>query len=173
MPPMSSSVVDVDVTQNHKKYISFSLGEMPFCIDVMTVREITGWIEPSLLPHAPDYVCGVISLRGIVLPIIDFAHRLGVATDPTTQDTGVIIILETGAQPYGIKVDGVSDILMVDRTQMQAVPEHMSCDANAFLEGILVFEDQMVRVIDAERVFPDRDAPTFSNLETPDALAAS
>ena len=67
------------VRKDSREMVTFCIGEQDFCMDIMTVREIRGWTEATVLPRAPDYVLGVINLRGAVVPIIDLSSRLGLA----------------------------------------------------------------------------------------------
>ena len=145
---------DTDLsTSQSVKCISFDLGEHEFCVDIMAVREIRGWTKPTPLPHAPPFVCGAINLRGTVLPIIDFAMRMGLpATEP--DESYVTIILEVGTQVFGIVVDAVSDIVTLDWGTMQRPPElEMSVDESCLL-GIIARDDSMMRVINTNVLFP-------------------
>ena len=93
----------------NREYITFRIGTQYFCVDIMSVREIRGWTPATALPHAPGFIRGVINLRGIVLPIVDLAERLGlIPAMPTARH--VIIVLQTARQIIGLLVDAVSDI---------------------------------------------------------------
>ena len=93
-----------------REYITFRIGSQYFCVDIMSVREIRGWTPATALPRAPGFVRGVINLRGVVLPIVDLAERLGFApAEPTARH--VIIVAQTGKQVVGLLVDAVSDII--------------------------------------------------------------
>jgi len=101
--------------------LSFRLGEEEYSVDIMSVREIRGWTRATPLPHAPDFVRGVINLRGTVLPVVDLSVRLGMA--PVMGDArNVIIVVQMGAQTAGLLVDAVSDILNLPRTDLQPPP---------------------------------------------------
>ena len=136
------------------KYISFTLGKNEFCVDIMTVREIGGWSEPTPLPHAPHFVCGVINLRGTVLPIIDFATRIGLSSSEEKLTPPVTIIMQVDTRLFGIKVDSVSDILVLDKIKMQNVPDASADESNSFLETIMALDDRMIRVVDPASLFP-------------------
>lgn len=136
------------------KYISFTLGRNEFCVDIMTVREIGGWSEPTPLPHAPMFVCGVINLRGTVLPIIDFATRIGIVGTDEADTPPVTIIMNVDERVFGIKVDSVSDILVLDKAKMQKVPDSSADQTNTFLESIMAMDDRMIRVVDPASLFP-------------------
>lgn len=145
------------VSSNSVKCISFDLGEHEFCVDIMAVREIRGWSKPTPLPHSPDYVCGAINLRGTVLPIIDFATRMGL---PRTQpdENFVTIILEVGSQVFGIVVDAVSDILTLDFNTLQRPAELEVSEDDSCLMGIIARDNSMMRVINTTVLFPRQSA---------------
>lgn len=145
---------------NMKKYISFSLDNNEFCLDIMTVREIGGWSEPTPLPHSPDHVCGVINLRGTVLPIIDFAKRIGIRRMGPEPSRPVIIVMQIESRLFGIKVDSVSDILMIDSSKMQPLPDNTSEETHTFLESILALEDQMIRVVAPASIYHSETVDT-------------
>ncbi len=149
---MSDSVAEVS-TSNSVKCISFDLGEHEFCVDIMVVKEIRGWSKPTPLPHSPAFVCGAINLRGTVLPIIDFAMRMGLP--PTQPDSSfVTIILEVGHQVFGIVVDAVSDIVTLDFNMLQRPPELEASVEESCLLGIIARDDSMMRVINTDVLFP-------------------
>lgn len=140
-------------TPNGRELIAFRVAAQEFCVDVRSVREIRGWTVATALPHTPDYICGVINLRGAVLPIVDLASRLGFsAAEPTARH--VIIVAEIGTQLVGLLVDAVSDILTVGEDMVQPTPDIASDMAKTFLRGVLTVEDRMVSVLALDRVPP-------------------
>src|SRR3546814_11167583 len=93
--------------------ITFQIGEQCLGVDIMASREIRAWSPTTLLPYFPDYVRGVINLRGNVLPVIDLAARLGWGlTEPTGRH--VIIVVRIDEQLHGLIVVAVNDIVTVD-----------------------------------------------------------
>ena len=95
--------------ESGRELVSFRAGDQEYCVDIIAVREIRGWTPCTTLPQSPAYVCGVINLRGAVLPIIDFNARLG--RGPTVPSArNVIIVTHIGARLVGLLVDAVSDI---------------------------------------------------------------
>ena len=91
------------VTSPERELVAFRVAGQDYCVDIMSVREIRGWTQATTLPHAPDFVRGVINLRGSVVPIVDLAARLGL--DPiTASDRNVIIITVINQQVVGLLV---------------------------------------------------------------------
>ena len=142
---------------DRRELISFRIGAQEFCVDIMAVREIRGWTSATPIPHSPNYVRGVINLRGAVLPIVDLAARLGFAiTEPTARS--VIIVAHIGERTVGLLVDAVSDILTVSDEVIQPTPD-VTCDTvKAFVKGILAVDDRLISLISLDRVLPDLDA---------------
>jgi len=136
-----------------REYITFRIGSQYYCIDIMSVREIRGWTPATALPRAPGYVRGVINLRGVVLPIIDLADRLGFEpTEPTQRH--VIIVAQTGKHVVGLLVDAVSDIINMPADKVQPTPDVGSEAARAFVLGVMAIEDRMISLIALESVMP-------------------
>lgn len=117
-----------------REMISFEVFNQTFCLDVMSVREIRSWTVATPLPHAPQYVCGVINLRGAILPIVDLASRLGY---PRSTDVlrSAIIVAEVGEQVFGLLVDGVNGIETVDDADLKPAPS-LGDDLALFVRGI-------------------------------------
>lgn len=136
-----------------REVVAFRVAGQDFCIDIMSVREIRGWTETTILPHAQRYVKGVINLRGSVVPVVDLSERLGLGQiEPGPRH--VIIITVIGSQTVGLLAEVVSDILTVNDNTMQPVPEIASESARAYISGVVVAEEKMIRKIDLARVLP-------------------
>jgi purine-binding chemotaxis protein CheW len=145
--------------EGSNKLVAFRVGAQEFCVDIMSVREIRGWTPATALPQSPDYVRGVINLRGAVLPIVDLAARLGLpATEPSARH--VIIVAQVGRQVVGLLVDAVSDILSVTEDVVQATPDVASEMAKQFVTGVIALEGRMISLITLSKLLPtlDREA---------------
>lgn len=133
--------------------LSFHVGEQEYSVDIMSVREIRGWTRATSLPHAPSYMRGVINLRGTVLPVMDLALRLGLeATEPTARN--VIIVVDFDGRIVGLRVDAVSDILTLDKGDLQNTPDLGGDNADVFVRALTVVDERMVRVLDLTAVLP-------------------
>ena len=93
--------------------ISFAIGDDQYGVDIMAVREIKGWTEITHLPKQPDYVRGVLNLRGVIVPIIDLRCRFGQGLTEATP-LHIVIIVQIGAKPIGLLADRVLDIVSLD-----------------------------------------------------------
>jgi purine-binding chemotaxis protein CheW len=144
---------------NGVELMAFRIGAQEFCVDIVSVREIRGWTPATALPHSPIFVRGVINLRGVVLPIVDLAARLGLASvEPTSRH--VIIVAQVGLQTVGLLVDAVSEILTVTDDMIQPTPDVASEMAKTFVRGVLAINERMISLIALDEVLPKtlRDA---------------
>ncbi|WP_158747247.1 chemotaxis protein CheW [Acidisphaera sp. L21] len=142
-----------DSQTKDRELLSFRVGAQEFCVDIMIVREIRGWVQETPLPHAPSYVRGVVNLRGAVLSIIDLSERLGLgAADPTTQH--VIIVAQIGAQTVGLLVSAVSDILTINDSMIQPTPAVAQGISSSYVQGLLTVENRMVSLLSTDKLVP-------------------
>ena len=150
---MSEDVQHFGNTEGNE-FIAFCIGEQEYCLDIMAIREIRGWTPATILPNSPDYVQGVINLRGSVLPIVDLAKRLQIKdTEATARH--VIIITQIGTQIVGLLVDSVSDILTVRAENIQATPDVASEIAASFIGGVIAMDERMISVLALENILPN------------------
>jgi purine-binding chemotaxis protein CheW len=129
------------------QFISFAIGDDHYGVDIMAVREIKGWTEITHLPKQPDYVRGVLNLRGVIVPIIDLRCRFGQGLTEATP-LHVVIIVQIGPQLVGLLADRVSDIISVDPAKIRAVPKVAQGARLDFLSGIVTIESSMIALIE-------------------------
>lgn len=143
----SLSVLNKEMHQ----YITFTVGEEDYGITILAVREIKGWIDTTRLPNTPDWMRGVINLRGVILPIVDLRARFGMGmTEPTK--THVVIIASVGERLFGLLVDGVSDIALISPEQIQPIPDMQRSEESQFLQGLVSVKEKMVAMLDLEKL---------------------
>ena len=145
--------MDGSAQTSSREFISCRIGEDEYCVNIMTVREIRGWTPATKLPHAPSYVCGVINLRGSVLPVIDLSARLGIG-ETETRERNVIIIVQLREQTLGLLVDAVSDILCASDEDMHVTPSVASETAREFVDGLITVGKRMIRILNLDRLAP-------------------
>ena len=133
------------------QFVAFSVGAQNFCIDIMQVREIRAWSGATALPNAPEFVRGVINLRGHIVPVVDLSARFGLG--PIDTETGsVVVIVMIEEKLHGLLVDSVSDILNVGPGDIAPAPSVAADGQGGFLGGIVTHDDDMVAVIDLVRL---------------------
>lgn len=137
--------------------IAFRVGDQEFCVDIMQVREIRGWTQATPLPRAPNYIKGVINLRGAVLPVVDLGARLGLAVTEVTA-RHVIMVVNQGSRTLGLLVEAVSDIINMTEDMIQPTPD-VACDTvKTFVKGLFSIDGRMISLISLERVLPEVEA---------------
>ena len=116
--------------------ISFEIGGQEFCIDISVVREIRGGRRPPPCPRPPDYIRGVINLRGRVMPVLDLRNRLGLgSTEPSSRH--VIVVVQHESRMAGLLVDAVQETFLVDIGLLQAPPAMDSTASDLFVDAII------------------------------------
>jgi purine-binding chemotaxis protein CheW len=134
-------------SDNLVQFISFAIGDDQYGVDIMAVREIKEWTAITHLPKQPEYVRGVLNLRGVIVPIIDLRCRFGHGITEATP-LHVIIIVQIGNQLVGLLADRVSDIISVDATKIKSVPKVAQSTRLDFLSGIVTAEKSMIALIE-------------------------
>lgn len=134
-----------------RQFLTFTIGDEEYGVDIMVVREVKGWTETTRLPNAPHYVRGVMNLRGIIIPIFDLRARFtGVLTQPDAKH--VVIILAMGDRNIGILADTVSDILTVAEHDIKAAPETETQVDRRFVSGLIAVDSRMVVVLEIDKL---------------------
>lgn len=127
--------------------LTFRLVDQDYALDIMSVREIRGWTRTTPLPHAPSYMCGVINLRGTVLPVMDLAERLGLPAQEKS-DRNVIIVVKHGDAITGLLVDAVSDIVALTQDDLQPPPDMSPGSGPSVVSALTLLDDRMIRILD-------------------------
>jgi purine-binding chemotaxis protein CheW len=149
-----SQNISTPASSDPSKFVAFDLGAQRFCVDIMSVREIRGWAPATPLPHAPDFVRGVMNLRGAVLPVVDLAARLGFPiSEPTARH--VVIVAEFSGKIVGFLVDAVSDILEIAPETIQPTPDVASSMAKDFVRGVVAKDNSMISILKVDKLAPN------------------
>lgn len=142
--------VEVDGARR-SEFISFAIGDEQYGVDIMAVREIKEWSKITPLPGQPDYVRGVLSLRGVTVPIVDLRCRFGQGMTEATP-LHIVIIVQIGEQSVGLLADRVLDIVATSASQFQPVPRVTRDSRLDFLSGLVTIESGMIALIDLSRL---------------------
>jgi purine-binding chemotaxis protein CheW len=129
------------------QFVSFAIGDDQYGVDIMAVREIKGWSDITHLPRQPDYVRGVLNLRGVIVQIIDLRCRFGQGLTEATA-LHVVIIVQIANRQVGLLADRVLDIVSFEPSQMQPVPKVAQSSSVDFLSGLVTVDNVMVALID-------------------------
>jgi purine-binding chemotaxis protein CheW len=131
--------------------IAFRIAQQDYCFDIKRVREIRGWTPATPLPCARMAVLGMINLRGMVIPVIDLSARMGFG--PTTPcSRHAILVVEIGNQIVGMLVDAVSEILTIERAEVQATSAVGASCADRLVAGVISNGERIVTVLELDEV---------------------
>jgi purine-binding chemotaxis protein CheW len=129
------------------QFISFAIGNDHYGVDIMSVREIRVWSQVTQIPKQPDFVRGVLNLRGVMVPIIDLRARFGQGlTDATPMH--IVIIVQVADRQVGLLADRVLDIVTFPESQIQAVPRVAQSSRIDFLAGLITSQSGLMALID-------------------------
>lgn len=135
----------------NSEFISFAIGNDQYGVDIMAVREIKVWSEITHLPKQPEYIRGVLNLRGVIVPIMDLRCRFGQGmTEATTLH--IILIVQIDTRLVGLLADRVMDIVSFEASQIQPVPRTDGTSAAEFLTGLATVDDAMITLIDLSQL---------------------
>jgi len=137
------------------QFISFAIGDDQYGVDIMAVREIKGWSQITQLPRQPDYMRGVLNLRGIMVPIIDLRCRFGQGMTEATP-LHIVIVVQIGARHVGLLADRVLDILSFEASQVQPVPQIARSSRIDFLSGLVTIDGTMIALVDLNNLLADQ-----------------
>ncbi|MBT9612996.1 MAG: chemotaxis protein CheW [Burkholderiales bacterium] len=142
----SSNSADNDAT---REFLTFTLGTEEYGIDILKVQEIRGYDAVTHIANTPEFIKGVINLRGVIVPIVDLRIKFNLGTAGYNPFT-VVIILNVAGRVIGIVVDGVSDVTILDSAQIKPPPELASTLDTHFIQGLGTKDDRMIILIDIE-----------------------
>jgi len=137
--------------KSSSELLTFKLGQQEYALDIMSVREIRGWTKTTPMPHAPEFMRGVINLRGTVLPVMDLASRLGLPPIETTE-RNVIVVVKNSDMLTGLLVDAVSDIVALSDEDLQTPPDVGTSQSANTIRALSLIDDRMIRILELENV---------------------
>jgi purine-binding chemotaxis protein CheW len=147
---------DVRGTQGHRELLTFRLGQEEYGIDILSVQEIRRYEAVTRIANTPEFIKGVINMRGTIVPIVDL--RIKFALDDARYDEfTVVVILNVAKRVIGIVVDAVSDVISVDTESLRPAPQfgaHLNTD---YLDGLATVDERMVIIVDIEALITTPD----------------
>jgi purine-binding chemotaxis protein CheW len=136
--------------------LTFTLGNEEYGIDILKVQEIRGYEAVTTIAHAPEFIKGVINLRGIIVPIVDMRIKFNLGK-VSYDETTVVIVLNFANRVVGMVVDGVSDVITLKADQIKPAPEFGASLDTKYLLGLGTVDERMIILVDIERLMTSRD----------------
>ena len=146
---MMTGKFDKSATAHAREYLTFRLGAEEYGIDILKVQEIRGYEPPTRIANAPDFIKGVVNLRGTIVPIVDMRMRFGCEKVEYNSFT-VSIILNVGHRVVGTVVDSVSDVLEIPAESIKPAPEIQSAVDARYILGLGQVGERMLILLDIE-----------------------
>lgn len=154
-----------------QEYLTFTLGKEEYAMDILKVQEIRGYDSVTRIANSPDFMKGVINLRGVIVPIIDMRIKFNLG-DVVYDEFTVVIIMKVLGRVIGMVVDGVSDVVTLPADQIKPAPEFGSSINAEYITGIGTVNEQMLILTDIERLIGSADMQLMATADNELDLAA-
>ncbi|RJQ22045.1 MAG: chemotaxis protein CheW [Nitrospiraceae bacterium] len=148
---MTASVENSAAGGDVLQFVTFTLNNEQYAVDILNVQEINRITEITKVPNSPDYVEGVINLRGKVIPVINLRKKFSFEEKPK-DDTSRIIIMEINGITNGLIVDSVSEVLRVPSSIVEPAPPMSSDLSSKFMKGIAKMNDRLIILLDIDKL---------------------
>ena len=142
--------------ENGNEFLAFTLGKEEYGIDILKVQEIRGYEAVTRIANAPEFVKGVVNLRGIIVPIIDMRIKFNLGT-PTYDQFTVVVILNINSRVVGMVVDSVSDVITLTPEQIKPAPEIGGAVDTNYLVGLGTVDERMLILVDIDRLMSSNE----------------
>jgi len=152
---MAEDTMPHDENNISDQYLTFMLAGEEYGVEILRVQEIKGWESATPIPNTPNYILGVINLRGAVVPIVDLRKRFDVADAPFGPTTVVIVVKVTNEgreRTVGLVADAVSDVYRLDSQEVQSAPDFGSSVETEFVRGLATVDNKMVILLDIDQL---------------------
>ncbi|MFO7788063.1 MAG: chemotaxis protein CheW [Halospina sp.] len=138
------------------QYVTFRLADETYGLNVMQIQEVLRYTEIAPVPGAPDYVLGIINLRGNVVTVIDTRRRFGLPDGEVTDSTR-IVVLEAEEQVIGIMVDAVAEVIYIRQSEIESAPNVGNEESARFIHGVCNREGELVILVAFEKMLTDEE----------------
>jgi purine-binding chemotaxis protein CheW len=144
--------------------VSFNVGDEEFGLDILRVQEIIRTQQLTRVPNLPEYIDGVINLRGKVIPVIALRRRLGLSSVPSDKRTRIVVV-DVHGQVLGFVVDAVSEVLRIRTDTVEPTPRlgHVERD---YISGVGKLDSRLLLLLDLERLMTDEEVAATDKPET-------
>lgn len=144
------------------QWVTFHLEQETYGINVMVVKEVLKFQDIAPVPGAPDYVLGIINIRGTVISVINTRRRFGLP-DRESDDNTRIVIIEIGRHVVGILVDSVAEVVYLRRSQIEAAPQVNKDETARFIQGVCHREDQLLILVELDKLLSEEELIELDN----------
>lgn len=157
-PPTNVAGRDVvEQAEATNQIVSFRLANEEYGVNIMRVQEIILPGEITQMPEVPDYICGLINLRGHVIPIVDLRKRFGLPVSDRDEHTRIIVV-NVGTKTIGMVVDAVNEVLRINDEQLEPPPSSIVGIEHVYIKALVKFEDKLLILLDIESILSREEA---------------
>lgn len=156
MEQLDALSTQIGFATDGSQYLTFTLGQEEYGVEILKVQEIKGALAITPIPNTPEHIKGVMNLRGTIIPVVDLRRKFGLQAGEANAFT-VIIVVKVGPKVMGLIVDGVSDVLNIPITDIQATPDFGSQVDARFISGMAKAGERLVVLLDIDRVLGSED----------------
>ena len=149
---------DAGLSADANQFLTFSLGEEEYGVDILKVQEIKGYVPTTRIPNSPPDVVGVLNLRGTIVPIIDLRRKFGLDSVEYNQFTAIVVIVVRG-RVMGMIVDSVSEVVNIPLSDIQAAPDFGASMSTSMLQGLAKRGDSLITLLDIDTVLLGEYSP--------------
>jgi purine-binding chemotaxis protein CheW len=149
--PSASAAASEVLASSGGEYLTFTLGREEYGIEILKVQEIRGYEAVTKIANAPEYIKGVVNLRGTIVPIVDMRIKFHLGEVEYNQFT-VVIILNIADRVVGMVVDGVSDVMTLGADQVKAAPDFSATFDTKYITGLGTVDERMLILVDIEKL---------------------
>lgn len=153
-----------EVGQVEQEFLTFTLGDENYALDILTVKEIRGYESVTKIANAPAFIKGVINLRGDIVPIVDLRIKFNVG-QATYDEFTIVIVLHIHNRIVGIVVDGVSDVVSLHKDQLRPPPNFGVAFDSKYLLGLATVNEQMIILVDINELISSDEMGLFDAAE--------
>jgi len=139
-----------------REFLAFKLGREEYGIDILKVQEIRGYEAVTRIANAPEFIKGLINLRGIIVPIVDMRIKFNLG-EPAYDQFTVVIILNISGKTVGMVVDSVSDVTSLLPEQIKPAPEMGTALDTDYLIGLGTLDERMLILVDIDKLMSSAD----------------
>ncbi len=148
-----------------REFLAFTLGSEEYGIDILKVQEIRGYEAVTRIANAPEFIKGVINLRGIIIPVVDMRIKFKLGTPVYDQFT-VVIILNINGRIMGMVVDSVSDVTTLTPDQIKPAPDMGAVFDSDYMVGLGTIDERMLILVDIDKLMTSGDMGLIESLAT-------
>lgn len=159
----------IDTIAKVTQYLTFMLEEEIFALDISQVREVLEYTKSTKVPRTPEYMIGVINLRGSVVPVVDMRNKFGLTQVPITVDTCIIILeinIEGDEAIIGALVDSVREVIELEPGQLEPPPKIGSKLNTEYIKNMGKIDGEFIIILDVDKVFSVDELSTVKAIST-------